>query len=59
MLRVAFFPNEVSMSKPPPGIRTDGGVRVDGVRRGLGAPRCHTKDCKFIETRCSASSKFK
>jgi hypothetical protein len=45
--------------KPPPGIRTDGGMQVDGVRRGLGEPRCHTKDRSLIEALDDSSDKFK
>jgi hypothetical protein len=45
--------------KPPPGIRADGGMQVDGMRRGLGAPRCHAKDRKVIEALEDSSDKFK
>jgi hypothetical protein len=47
-------------SKPPPGIRADGGVQVDGVRlTACEGARCHAKDRDLIELRPGISDKFK
>jgi hypothetical protein len=46
-------------STTPAGDPTDGGMQVDGVRRGLGAPRCHTKDRKLSEALENSSGKLK